>query len=317
MPKYNERAIPPGSFTCPVEGCTGVFDSKERLKSHIRVFHHIGSTSSLSRGFFSFQGDSITVPPSESNVVDYQLRYCPNHVMTSGKCAVCLEIEGDKSLPKPPFKLYPLMKFDFVVRNMMDKAMVMATSAADRVLNPVKKKFDKPKIKIENDVDHNNDGSNTRRKSSTHAIHLTSVIFSTNDTQYGVIVSGRCFEPPGYDEHLSSSNSNDGSNNTWKGRPLQTFLDRNQDGWMIVQVLLEIKDLMAINFKIPTTYDKLREYELLTSEIAKSLNVMNIRCIPVANIRDKFNLRIIGRNDPVPATPHRTGPAVVYYARTG
>jgi hypothetical protein len=42
MKALNDRVIPPGGHACPVDGCLAVFDSRDRLTIHVRVFHALG-----------------------------------------------------------------------------------------------------------------------------------------------------------------------------------------------------------------------------------------------------------------------------------
>lgn len=191
------------------------------------------STSALSRGYFSYKGESFTVPPALPPV-PYPLHWCPHHVLSYGKCTTCVGIEGLKRVPKPPFKFYPTMHYDFPARAMLDARSVSvqevaaggkkhATAAAATVAvtagggggEKKKKKKGKAQDKGKEPLDE-----------PAVDVHVL-------DPALGLYLAGRCFEQVSFVETEAAA-----APGTFRGRPVGFFVDKNQDGWVLVQVRL-------------------------------------------------------------------------------
>ena len=237
-----------------------VFDGRDRLALHIRVFHALGSFSALSRGYFTFKGESITVPP-KAPPVDYPLRWCPNHVLSYGKCVVCVSIEGLQNVPKPPFKFYPSMEYDFPAKKIMETKQMEGTTTeqAANAMASRQQSTQQDLLTRKNSVAMRRAGQSTKKdkgkegkekKSTEEAVEL-----KCWDSSYGVYIAGKCYENPAINE-LTCSNAT----TKWRGRPVGMLLDKSQDGWMIVQVLLNFNEARMIPaIDPPSHFDTARE----------------------------------------------------------
>lgn len=103
-PKFIERSLPPGAIPCPIADCNKTFSTKERLQSHIRIEHALTGPSHILKGYFTFEGTGIAVPPFPCPP-NSPLLYCPYHLNPLGKCPLCVECESHEG-PKQPFKFY-------------------------------------------------------------------------------------------------------------------------------------------------------------------------------------------------------------------
>lgn len=109
-PEFTQRTLPPGSVSCPMDGCTEQFPSQDRLEAHIRIFHSKSGPSSQKRGYFVLSGSAVSVPPFDPPP-EAPIKFCAIHQKPIGRCPVCIEIEKING-PKQPFKIYQTVTID-------------------------------------------------------------------------------------------------------------------------------------------------------------------------------------------------------------
>jgi len=267
-----------------------------------------GSTSALSRGYFSYKGESFSVPPALPPV-PYPLRWCPNHVISYGKCTTCVGIEGLRFVPKPPFKFYPTMHYDFPARALLDARAAGVEEAAAGGGGGGKKAVGgaaapSPEMKKKKK-------GKGREKEGPQAVDEPPVDVHVLDPARGLYLAGRCFEHVSFIESEAAS-----ATGKFRGRPVGFFVDKNQDGWVLVHVLLDGNEARALpGLPLPEPFDRARELVHLTAAAAAANNVTHLRCVPVANVRGTFPLTVVSRDEPLPPPERKAGPVAMYYLR--
>jgi hypothetical protein len=97
---------------CPIDGCGKVL-MKGRLEAHMRIFHP-------TMKYYKLIGELYSVPPmAPVTSLALPLKWCPKHVISSARCAVCLEIERQKG-PKPPYTFYETLEIDFSAKRKLE-----------------------------------------------------------------------------------------------------------------------------------------------------------------------------------------------------
>ena len=119
--KFTKRAIPPGSIPCTHLGCAMVFPTTAMMEQHLKNQHSTNGPSHLSRGYFSFEGNCVNVPPNNPPLINAPLKFCPNHINPSGKCSLCISLEPLRGIPKFPFRFYTKITIDLSKKDHKNK----------------------------------------------------------------------------------------------------------------------------------------------------------------------------------------------------
>eukprot|EP01038_Epipyxis_sp_PR26KG_P015867 gene15867-21511_t len=300
MKKFTKRAIPPGSIKCTQPNCMDVFSSKLKLENHLRIVHKIAGPSSISQGYFNVINLIYAIPPTRPPV-SYQfipIAYCQLHIQPLNKCQTCMEVDASDH-PKPPLRYFEKMTFDLdlkqkkltelkVIRDAMKKNKDMDDDDTVNSDNgSVKKGYSKSKsVKSQSNIKNHGSGS--------------SLTFIANDDNCGII----------------ASYPNTNGLVTIKGKVVSLILDRNNDGWIGISLLLNYHE--AINRNINLQYQDMHpEYELVDMGLLpESLNTPLIKSpiplnkpipshfmwISVSDVISKFDIHHISekeRNDKI------------------
>lgn len=258
--KYAERAIPPGALPCTAPGCKEVFPNQMHLDAHLRLIHRIVSNSSLSHGYFRMIGDPKYVPPDRPP--EYvPLRWCPLHSLPLGSCTTCVEIDASKG-PKQPFRFHRGVNINFSLKRRLK------LGAPNSFMN----------VDVENgEVEFHSSESHigvvvvSRKKSGVRddyseetppqpmrPLRLGSISNISASTKNNNAKLRRT------DSNLSLTRASilNANNNTsfvvheWRGRPVAMMTDRNENGWVAVEVLFTHQEALAKGLFIPPGFHK-------------------------------------------------------------
>ena len=253
---------PVAKIPCPAAGCRLCFPTQEALKTHSRLFHRsaLDSPSSLSAGWFKLGGEQYAVPPKEP-AVPLPLKWCPRHVLSSGRCPTCLELEALTGLPLAPFMFFGSVEIDFAAKKTLD----IEIEKVDEVV--VEEKTYLPRESRSNSFSLRRRGAVAQRPEPKLTFSTESVRAAT----HGVYV---------LDDH---------SDELFQASVVAAFLDRRKSCWVAVQALLSYKGARALGIPLPADFNK--QFELTEMPTTTASSSASMRVVPISAVQGYFSLR--------------------------
>ena len=251
--RYAERAIPPGALACTVPGCKGVFSAQMHFEAHLRNAHGIVGNSSATHGFFVMKGEASYVPPDRPPPY-VPLHWCPMHSLPLGSCSTCVRIDSSKG-PKQPFRFYPAVEINFRLRRQLKLHVpntVAHAESADRhsaileysdahtgvvVVHKTVKVAAAPALESPTKPSRHNSILSTGPSTGGSSRSLTRLRRQTNSLHTTAAPSS----------HIAHE---------WRGRPVAMMTDRNDNGWVAVEVLYTHAEAAQKGLSIPTEFNK-------------------------------------------------------------
>lgn len=276
--RYAERAIPPGSLPCTAPGCKEVFSNQMQLDAHLRNIHRIVHNSSAIHGYFKMIGDPKYVPPDRPP--EYvPLHWCPLHSLPLGSCTTCVEIDASKG-PKQPFRFHRAVNINFSLKRRLKLGPPNSFMNVDAENGEVEIHSSESHIGVvvvsRRKAGATDDQSEETPPQPLRPMRLGSIgrLSSTTSMKGGPgnlrssvsqtrasVSQTRASVSQMRASVLLNNNTNANANSNfvvheWRGRPVAMLTDRNENGWVAVEVLLTHQEALAKGMYIPAGFNK-------------------------------------------------------------
>ena len=244
--RYAARAIPPGSIVCKVSGCKEVFHDQVHLDLHLRLKHKIVSNSSQSHGYYKMNGKPIHCPPDEPPTYA-PTKWCSLHSLPLGSCTICVEIDAGKG-PKQPFRFFDGVTINFRLKRSLKlntPNSFMNTDVENGVVNFSASESTvgvvvTGRVKRQPGDDVGEDSPKPQGMSRAGTLRRLGSVASTGSMSrflsrqgsMASVSSTGTGSKQGALEHAGSTVVRE-----WRGRPVAMLVDRNDNGWVAVEML--------------------------------------------------------------------------------